>query len=517
MPKKKNDIFAIIHLGSEMVSLQIIEYKDLDDFKIIEEANQKIKLGEETFKHKKISFATSTSVCEILKGYRRLMDDYGVENYSMQATTAVREAENQAYFLDQIYVKTGLKVDVVDMPREIYTKFTSILRTLAKDKEDYTAKGTLLVDISSGGLGITYMKSGLIKYQQNLHIGIIRIKEDFKRNQRSSSNFGETLTEYIASTLGPVKAALASEEIKYLVLSGTETELMLKMVGKKITPNQVERLKVSDFTNFSDRLRKMNLNRIIKAYGIEQSSAELIWPTIILYQQLLSLAPTKEIIVTPDRFIDGMKTLYIANRSNLDYIKTLQTILLSLVHSIGERYYYDKIHAMQVEKLALLVFEAIKKTHGLTEHDKLLLKVACGLHDVGKYVCLRSHAQYSYEIIMSTDILGFSNRDKEVVALTAYYHSHLLFGSSSNRGPKVERELVPIVSKLSAILRLADAMDRSYLQKIKSAKVSVEGNELVIKARSKADLTLEEWTFANKGKFFEEVYGLLPVLERING
>ena len=517
MSKKKNNIFAAIHLGSEKISLQIIEYTDLNKYKIVEEAGKRVKLGEETFKHNKIPFSMVTEICDILKGYKRLMDAYGVKDYVVEATTAVREAENQVYFLDQVKVKTGLRVDVVDMPREIFTKFTSILRTLEKERPALADSGTLLVDISSGGLGITYMKGKTIKYQQNLHIGIIRIKEDFDRNQRSSSNFGETLTEYISSTLGPVKEALAKENIKYLVLSGTETELMLKMLGKKVVPNKIEHMKVADFKSFYDRLRKMNLNKIIKAYGIQQSSAELIWPTIILYQQLLALTPAKEIIITPDRFIDGMKTLYIANKANPEYIKSLESTLMSLIHSIGERYYYDKKHAVQVERLALLIFEAVKKAHGLTNQDRIMLRAACGLHDIGKYICLRSHAKYSYETIMSTDILGFSDRAKEIIALTAYYHSHLLFETRKSRSPKVDKDIVPIVAKLAAILRLADAMDRSYLQKIKNAKVAIEGNELIIRAKSKADLTLEEWSFENKGSFFEEVYGLVPVLERVDG
>ena len=146
-----------VHVGSEMISLQIVEYSNLDNIRIIEEANQRVKLGEETFKNKKISFSLVTEICEILKGYKRLMDEYGVEEYSVQATTAVREAENQAYFLDQILVKTGLRIDVVEMPREIYTKYISILRTLDNAKEFVSGSGVLFVDISSGGLGITYM------------------------------------------------------------------------------------------------------------------------------------------------------------------------------------------------------------------------------------------------------------------------------------------------------------------------------------------------------------------------
>lgn len=79
-----------------------------------------------------------------------------------------------------------------------------------------------------------------------------------------------------------------------------------------------------------------------------------------------------------------------------------------------------------------------------------------------------------------------------------------------------EKELTPLVAKIAALVRLADAMDRSYQQKIKVCKVSIKDGTMLIEAKSKVDLTLEEWTFAGKATFFEEVYGLKAILERVS-
>ena len=516
MKRNKLRTLAAIHIGSEFVSLQIVEYHDLEKIKILEQASHRVKLGEETFKNKRIPFSMVSEICELLKGYKRLMEEYGAEEYTIQATTAVREAQNQIYFLDQIYTKTGLKVDVVDMPREIYTKYAAIQRSL--NKEGIGAGcGVLLVDISSGGLGITYVRDGRIKYQQNLHIGIIRIKEDFDRAQKSSLYFSRALTEYISSTIGPVRKDLEEEDVRYFVLSGTETELILKMLGRDSNSSQVERMQTADFITFYDRIRTMNLSQIIRVFNIEETSAEIIFPTIILYQQLLALAPAQEILVMPNRFIDGMTLLHIANQTNTEYADSLHEELITLIHCIGERYGYDYSHVKQVEMLALAMFDALIKKHGLDEHSRLLLRAACILHDIGKYICLRSHALYSYQLIMASDILGFSDMDKRVVALAAYYHSHLLFNNQNEGRPRVDKTCMPLVAKLAAILRLADAMDRSYLQKIEKCKVTLKGNEMQIFAVSRKDLTLEEWTFENKKSFFVEVFGLTPVLERVGG
>ncbi len=513
MKRKSYTTFAAIHLGSEMISMQIAEYRGTDRYKIVELCNRRIRLGEETFKNKVIPFSLVNEICDILQGFKLLMEEYGVEEYKIQATTAVREARNQIFLLDQIYSKTGLVVDVVDMPREIYTKYVAIRNTLREHKITSEREGMLMMDISSGGLGITFIQDEEIKYQENFHVGIIRIKESFERNKRESLHFNRALTEFLTSTIGPVRRELDQEEVKYLVLSGTETELILNMLGLDVN-QKLHRIKAEDFHKFFSQMRKLNLPQMIKVYNIPENVAELVLPTVLLYEQLLDLVPAQEVIVTADRFIDGMQLLHIGNKTNLMLQKNWEQELISLFHCIGKRYLYDKKHVGQVERLSLVIFDKLAKSYGMGERERLLLRGAAILHDIGKYICMRSHSSYSYQLIMATDIIGFSDRDKKIIALAAYYHANKLFEQSSS-APAVDKDLVAIVAKLAAILRMADAMDRSYLQKIRQCSVNIKDKKMTVLATSKVDLALEEWTFAAKASFFEEVYGLEAILERV--
>ncbi len=514
MKKKSYTNFAAIHLGSEMISMRIIEYRNMNKVKVVEQCNHRVKLGEETFKNKIIPFSKVSEICELLQGYKRLMTEYGVEEYSAQATTAVREALNQVFLLDQIYIKTGLKVKVVDMPQEIYTKYTAIRQTLRSEGLSGKDYGMLLMDISSGGLGITFVDDEKIKYQQNFHVGIIRIKESFNRNQRNGTQFNRALSEFLSSTMGPVREALSTANIRYLILSGTETELLLQMLGLD-TQAKVTRIGAEDFMSLFNKVHKLNLPQIIKVFEIKENVAELVLPTILLYEQLLTLVPTKEIVITADRFIDGIQLLNIGPKTDKEYATELEKEQLSLIRNIGAHYKYDLKHAQQVEKLALAMFDKLSKSHGMDGHCRMLLQATALLHDIGKYISMRSHSLYTYKLIMSTDILGFSEEDKEIVALASYYHANNLFENKLG-APKIAKERAPLVAKIAAIVRLADALDRSYLQKIKICKVSVKDGTMKIEARSKVDLTLEEWTFSAKALFFEEVYGLKASLERVS-
>ncbi len=515
MKRKTYTTLAVIHLGSEMIRLQIVEYRGLNRIKQIERCDYPIRLGEETFKNGRISYSMVEEICQVLQGFRELMQDYGTDVYVAQATTAVREAENKVFLLDQIKLRTGLDIEVVEMPMEIYTKYVAI-RTTMRDERISSQQGILLLDISSGGLGVSLLQDDKIKAQQNFHMGIIRIKESFNQYQRSSLHFNRALMQFLSSTIGPVRQAIEGLPVRFLLLSGTETELMLKVLELQ-NKKKVNRVTTERFREIFDKIRKLNLPQLMKTYGLSEAEGELVLPMVLLYEQLLELAPTaQEIIITDDTFVDGMILSHIIQEKDPAYAYILEEEKMSLIHHVGERYHYDYGHVTQVEKLALILFDKLGKKYGLDEHSRLLLRAAAILHDIGKYVSLRSHSLYSYQLIVGTDLVGFTGEDKLVIAMTSYYHAHNVFERDKKSLPELKSELVPLVAKLSAILRLADALDRSYLQKIQQCKATIQNRELVIQVVSKVELDLEEWTFASKVSTMEEVYGFKVRLERVN-
>lgn len=513
MKRKMYTTLAAIHLGSEMLRLQIVEYRNLRRMKLIERCDYPIRLGEEAFKHKRIPLPMVEEICQVLQGFSELMRDYGAEVYTAQATTAVREASNKIFLLDQIALRTGLTVKVAEMPMEIYTKYVAIRNTM-KEERINSDRGVLMVDISSGGLGVSLIQDDKVKVQENFHIGIIRIKESFNNYQRSSLHFNKALMQFLSSTIGPVRQAMEGRQVRYVVLSGTETELMLKVLDIRMK-NKVNRIPAADIRTFFDKIRRLNLPQLVKAYHLSEPEAELVLPMVLLYEQLLDLAPTaQEVIITNDTFIDGMILSHIIEDKESGYAAVLEEEKMSLIHHVGETYQYHYPHVAQVEKLALILFDKLGKKYGLDEHSRLLLRAASILHDIGKYVSLRSHSFYSYQLIMGTDLLGFTEQDKKIIALTSYYHAHNIF-EREEKIPALDYQEGPVVAKLSAILRLADALDRSYLQKIQQCRVLLQNRELTIRVVSKLDLDLEEWTFASKVTAMEEVYGLTVRLERV--
>lgn len=515
MSKQKKRTFAAIHLGSETMGMQIVGFTDMTDIRIIDELNRRVAFGEETFKFGRLSFQTVRDICELLRGYRRLLNEYEVTDYRLLATTAIREASNQQYIIDRIQVRTGFQVEVIDMPQEIYFKYAAIQRTLQEMKIITRREGLLLVDISSGGLGITLWENGSIRYQQNIHLGLIRVREGFEPQERASSRFPQALTEYIHSTISPVRSALVYGAPRFLVITGSETGLVLQMLGRAPEEGRFERISLSEFAALFEDVRLLKVPQLVKIFSMDEPMAEMVLPTLTLYQELLSLSNVEEILVPPDRFLDGVVYLHVAEETQDPWLNSLEDEVVGLARSVAVKYNYDAAHARQTEIFALALFDKLKRLAGLQDRDRLLLRILCVLHDIGKFVSLRRHYFYSYRLIISSDILGLSEEEKEVVAIAAYSHAKGI-PEHADDVPynRLDMRRKALVAKLAAILALADAMDRSYRQKIDRYVITHRGDELLVSVSSRQDISLEAWTFAGKAEFFADVFGLHPILER---
>ncbi|WOB47151.1 hypothetical protein NX757_01820 [Veillonella atypica] len=118
--------YAILHVGSSSMSITILEYKSIDDVRVIDYAAREVTFGEELFQTSRLSFKTIEEICDILKGYKQLMADYGVSRCRLYGTTVIREATNRRAILDQIFIQTGMRVEVIDMPKEVYFKYALV-------------------------------------------------------------------------------------------------------------------------------------------------------------------------------------------------------------------------------------------------------------------------------------------------------------------------------------------------------------------------------------------------------
>src|SRR5262249_46774912 len=140
---------------------------------------------------------------------------------------------------------------------------------------------------------------------------------------------------------------------------------------------------------------------------------------------------------------------------------------------LGERYRFDEAHGRLVARMAMQIFDGLVDRHRLGSRERLILQAASMLHDVGDFIRYEGHHKHSYYIIEHSDLMGLTPAERTLVANVARYHRKSLPDLSHANFRDLDREGRKVVRTLSAILRVADALDREHLGKVEDLSLTV--------------------------------------------
>jgi exopolyphosphatase/guanosine-5'-triphosphate,3'-diphosphate pyrophosphatase len=175
--------------------------------------------------------------------------------------------------------------------------------------------------------------------------------------------------------------------------------------------------------------------------------------------------------------------------------------------ALGRRFYFDEGHAGQVARIALVLFDALAAIHNLPAAVRPYLQAAALLHDVGNAVSYQKHHRHTQYLIENADIPGLADRERSLVARIARFHRR---SPPEINHPGMEGLTTSesrTVRKLATLLRVADALDRSHSQPVRTVTVSARAQEVILRLRAHAALDLEVWDVAHEAALFQRVLG----------
>ena len=212
---------------------------------------------------------------------------------------------------------------------------------------------------------------------------------------------------------------------------------------------------------------------------------------------------------------DGIAYEYAQKRKLLVGGHDFEKDIVDSAMSISKRYMGSRKRAETLENLTMVLFEATKKLHGLGKREQLLLRIAAILHDCGKYISIASLGECSYQIIMATEIIGLSHLEREIIAnVVKFNHEEFIYYEELSRDSSLDMPAYLTMAKLTAILRLANGMDRSHKQKLKGLKAALKDGKLILTVDTQEDIILEKGFVEVNAEFFQEVFSVEPVLKQ---
>jgi exopolyphosphatase/guanosine-5'-triphosphate,3'-diphosphate pyrophosphatase len=497
--------FAAIDIGSYEVGMKIFELSSKVGMKQVDFVRHRIELGKDAYVLGKIGCDLVDELCTILLDFSKIMKEYQVDQYRAYATSAVREAKNTIMLLEQIRLRTGLEVEVLSNSEQRFLRYKSIAYKI-NNFEKIIQNSTAILDVGGGSTQFSLYDKDTLVATQNVRMGSLRIREKLAGLSQYTTNIPALVNELIDSDMTNLSAQyIKNFKIKNIIAVGDYLNYMQQERDGYITRDK--------FLGACDKVFRLSSDELAAKLGLPSEEASLLIPSLIIYKRIIEDTGAEYIWTPGVKLSDGIAYDYAENNKIIKVKHDFENDILAAAKNIGKRYMNNKEHTEILEELALKVFDSTTKIHGMGKRERLLLQIAVILHDCGKYISLSAVAECSYNIIMSTEIIGLSHLEREIIANVVKFNTTEFAYYDSFAG-KFDRQSYILLEKLTAILRVANALDRSHKQKFKNVKIALKDGELIITVDTIDNILLEKGLFGEKAEFFEEVFSIKPIIKQ---
>lgn len=508
--------FAAIDVGSYEMSMKIFQFGTGGEMKQIDHIRHRLDLGSQTYANGKLTNEKVSEICRVLKEFKDVMKSYRVEDYKAYGTSAIRETENTLILLEQIHARTGIKIEVLSNSEQRFLDYKSIASKGDKFNNIIT-KGTAIVDIGGGSLQISLFDKDMLVSTQNIRLGILRIRDMLQRLQPRRVQLEDMMQELIGPQLENFKKLyLKDNEIHNIIVVDDYVSLILQKNVMGISkPGFIDTESFEAF--FKDIINKPD-GELSSLLSIEAENVPLVSIASVLVMLLIRMLGAKLLWAPGVTLCDGIAFEYAEKHRKGVQVHDFEKDILACATNISSRYSGDIEGREKVAEIALSIYDAMKKIHGLSKRERLLLQIASLLQDCGQYISLSNAGSCSYNIILSTEIIGLSHREREMVAnIVQYVYDEFKYYSEIGNTTTLDRDTYLVITKLTAILRLSNCFNEKSSGNFSKVTLDMKDNELLLSVKDKSDILLREGIFDAKAEFFEEVFSIRPVIKSRKG
>lgn len=498
---------GFVVIGAQAIFFSITNLRTLEE---LERGQYPIDVGQDVYETRRIAAETVDSMVTALDAIGQLFSDYGIKDQTVVASHSFFEAINAQFVWDQLLSRTGWQIQHATLAQEAFYRTQAVYARFPHFR-DITQVGTVLVDISSGSVELAVFHHGEFGFSRNLSIGPLRVFEVMSDLQATVPNYVEVMRDYIDSRLVDFMRLMPSN-IKYhnMIVMGSSMSLLETLIPSGQLAVETDR---EGFELIYDEVTHASDQYLMDVYGLPNDQVSQVLPTVMLVWRLAKALRSDQIWLSNLKMLDGIEVNVALDQGYkpVDLDPTKEIVVSAM--NLASRYRVDPAHRDATVTFALQLFDRLKKLHGMGKRERLLLQVAAIVTDIGSFVATHKHYQHSDYLIRASELVGLTAAEQQIVATIARFHSSNSPQTDLGDLPPMDAGQRLLIAKLSAILRVADSLDASRLQKIQSIRVSLRDDKVVIMATANDELALERWTLQRKGRFFEDVYGILIELK----
>lgn len=518
---KQHRIIAAIDLGTNSLHMVVVRIEPtLPSFSIIAREKETVRLGDRDIETGNLKPEVMQRAIATLGRFQEIAKTLNAETVIAVATSAVREAPNGKDFLQSVQDEVGLTVDLISGQEEARRIYLGVLSGMEFNNQPH-----IIIDIGGGSTELILGDSHEARTLTSTKVGAVRLTSELITTDPITNTEFKALEAYARGMLEraveEVQANFKLGEFPRLVgTSGTIETLVMIHAREKVgsvpsTLNGYE-LSLKDLQEWVHRLRKISNSERATIPGMPEKRSEVIIAGAVILQEAMNLLGVESVTVCERSLREGVIVDWMLAHGLIeDRLRYQGSVRQRSVLKIANKYHVNLEHSDKVAVFALSIFDQTKGTlHNWGAEERQLLQTAGLLHNCGHYISHSSHHKHSYYLIRNSELLGYNETEVEIIANLARYHRK----SPPKKKHENYRSLLSknhrqIVNQLSAILRLAVALDRRQIGAIGQVQGEYlrEAQEFklrVFPSRTDDDCALELWSLDYNKGVFEAEFGV---------
>jgi exopolyphosphatase/guanosine-5'-triphosphate,3'-diphosphate pyrophosphatase len=496
--------YAAIDIGSNSVRMEAAEVTPGQPTRILASDREVTRLGESVFRAGAVSQSAIEATCAVLARMASLYRKLEVAGVRAVATSAIRDTHNRTEFLERASAAAGAPVEVISGREE-----ARLIHLGVENRWPQPGKRTLLIDIGGGSAEIVAAEDGLLREAFSRPLGAVRLREIFLKNDPPAERELHQLREYVREKLAPAVRRLGHGGWDRAIATSATAAAVASAVARipRSRRDQIDRLRAptAEVRKLYAKLSGASLAARRRVAGIGPRRAEIIVPGVAVLLEFLQEFHLPAAYYSQAGVRDGIIADLAARNVGAELSRLSRDQRLE-IERLSRRYGVAPEHARQVAGISSALFAGLEPLHQLPPACGRLLEAAAYLLDVGHFVSSTGHHKHSFYVVSNSDLAGFTERERLLVANLCRYHRKSLPGPEHNPWQSLSAEERRMLMLMIPILRVADNLDRSHEQRIRFVECRAREAEVVVEVRTRGDIDLEEWGAERAGEAFRQVY-----------
>ncbi|MEG1527575.1 MAG: Ppx/GppA phosphatase family protein [Clostridia bacterium] len=477
---------ALIDLGSNTTRLTIYDVYDGGYFAVVNEAQEKAKLGE-IEKEGNLKQTRILQAIAIIKSFKKICLAYKVDKTIAIATAAVRCAKNQKAFLNDVFSATGVKFKVLSEEEEAMHDYHGVVNSIEIPKG-------VIFEIGGGSIKLIQYNRRTVVQKMVLNFGAVTLRDMFFNSNSTPEESCDKIEDYVSEQLNNIDW-LKNLEPEYKLIGVGGSIRSLARIARKIKRYPLEmvhnyHIDYPDFEYIYNMIRPFDLEKASKIKGLGQSRADVFPCAMAALKSLMKICNFDQIACCSCGIRDGIMFNY-ACPSTLD--KPIVDIVGYSLHSKIRQWNLNNTHAEQTFNLCVQLFKQLRVLHKFPRYYVRVLRVASMLYEAGRAIKFYDYAKHTAYMILKSNLYGVPHQD---IALAAYICDiYTKEDNASSDWQRFSSILTPedfdAAKKLAVILQLAVAFDSSLSNAVTEINCDVLGDSVIMKTEIEGDASIE--------------------------